>query len=61
MRMEVVVERVESMSLVMCQRSIGCDVAQGFAIARPLTAAAFPARHESSHTSSIAAIRDCAA
>lgn len=49
MHMSVVAEGVESMPVVAWLDKVGCDVVQGYAIARPLTAAAFADwyRHES--------------
>ncbi len=41
MQMTVVIEGVESLALSPWLRSAGCDVAQGYSIARPLTPAAF--------------------
>jgi predicted signal transduction protein with EAL and GGDEF domain len=42
MRTKVVVEGVESLSMATWLRTIGCDIVQGYAIAPPLTADAFP-------------------
>jgi EAL domain-containing protein (putative c-di-GMP-specific phosphodiesterase class I) len=41
MRMQVVVEGVESLGAAAWLKALGCDVAQGFAIARPMSGAAF--------------------
>jgi predicted signal transduction protein with EAL and GGDEF domain len=41
MRMNIVVEGVESLAIVDLLRDLGCNVAQGFAIARPLTPEGF--------------------
>jgi predicted signal transduction protein with EAL and GGDEF domain len=42
MHMSVIVEGVESLGIAAWLRTVGCDAVQGFAISRPLPAAAFP-------------------
>jgi diguanylate cyclase len=58
MRMQVVVEGAESFDSVLWLRSIGCDVVQGYAIARPLAASAFADWYEGTSASIVAALND---
>ena len=56
MHMSVIVEGVESLDIAVWLRTIGCDAVQGFAISRPLLAAAFPDWYERESPSVAAAL-----
>ncbi len=60
MCMTVVVEGVESLVTARWLRGIGCDVVQGFAISRPLPAAAFLDWYQGERTAVAAALDDLA-
>jgi EAL domain-containing protein (putative c-di-GMP-specific phosphodiesterase class I)/GGDEF domain-containing protein len=58
MHMSVIVEGVESLGIAAWLRTVGCDAAQGFAISRPLLAAAFPEWYKRESPSIAAALVD---
>jgi predicted signal transduction protein with EAL and GGDEF domain len=58
MHMSVIVEGVESLDIAVWLRTIGCDAVQGFAISRPLLAAAFPDWYKRESPSVAAALVD---
>jgi EAL domain-containing protein (putative c-di-GMP-specific phosphodiesterase class I) len=58
MHLQVVVEGIESLRTAVWLRTVGCDVAQGYAIARPLTAAAFESWHRGDSALIAAALSD---
>lgn len=58
MHMSIIVEGVESLDIATWLRTVGCDAVQGFAISRPLLAAAFPEWYERESPSIAAALVD---
>lgn len=58
MHMSVIVEGVESLDIAVWLRTIGCDAVQGYAISRPLSAAAFPDWYKRESPSIAAALVD---
>jgi predicted signal transduction protein with EAL and GGDEF domain len=61
MNMQVVVEGVESLSTATWLSTVGCDIVQGFGIARPLTIKTFSRWYRSDRPAIAAALRDSAA
>jgi predicted signal transduction protein with EAL and GGDEF domain len=58
MHMSVIVEGVETLDIAAWLRTIGCDAVQGFAISRPLLAAAFPQWYKRDSLSIATALAD---